>query len=150
MERQKSMFNKEIKPDTAGQQQSIHDDSADKPIGNFSKKPTLKNKFGNEKQNRKLNGFNTGQSEHTHSHDDQSYKTQRFCNTVRVYKQFCKITGIKPEWQDQRQSDEVSSIIGPANDPVRKRSQLCITFDKYSKRKAIIDGEYSACDERFN
>jgi len=37
---------------------------------------------------------------------EKTYKTQRYCNTVRVYKQFCQITGIKPDWQDEGKHEE--------------------------------------------
>lgn len=83
---------------------------------------------------------------------DRVYKIQRFCNTVKVYKEFCQLTGTKPKWSnyDEKARTEVAmaSQLDDSVHPVKKKVAT-MDFAKQSKRRDICDGEYSANEGRF-
>ena len=91
--------------------------------------------------------------------DNRSYKIGRFCNTMKVYQQFCSLTGVPPHPHHETNTFPGStpdastmgtqSMAGEGADPSRKATKLCLSFDKYSNRKDISEGEYSANEERF-
>lgn len=80
--------------------------------------------------------------------DNRSHKVGRFCNTMKVYQQFCSITGVKPHWSHDAETTSPSTA-GEGADPCKSNAKLCLGFEKYSKRKGITKGEYSAHEERF-
>lgn len=62
-------------------------------------------KKNTEKSGKEEKGVTDSQKASQVGIGEKSYKTQRYCNTVRVYKQFCQITGIKPDWHDENKEE---------------------------------------------
>ena len=82
--------------------------------------------------------------------DNRTHKIARFCNTMKVYQQFCSVTGEEPHWTSHDASTFNDSLTGDGADPRKRGPKLCMSFNSYSKRKGISDGEYSANEERFS
>ena len=78
------------------------------------------------------------------------YKVQRFCNSMRVYEEFCKVTKVGPDWCSHAVRGHKKQGTGDFDDPLKTRVQGTLKFDSYSNRKEIYDGSTTANDERFN
>lgn len=75
----------------------------------------------------------------------QLYKTQRFCNTIKVYQKFCRQTGVQPSWTAREASvSGVSDSYHPVNPRVRS-----MAFSKYADRPDSTKTGPDAHEGRF-
>ena len=83
-----------------------------------------------------------------------AYKVSRFCNTMHVYKEFCCKTGLTPTAQSTFDPSTMGTLSQLGSETVTasvigSRPRLCYNFKKYSDRKDISEGQYSAHEMRF-
>lgn len=75
------------------------------------------------------------------------YRTQRYCNTVKVYKKFCKQANIPANWSIRNSVDNNSKLSEDQN-PVKQKVKT-VNFSKQLDRKEFSEGYFSANESRF-
>jgi len=110
--------------------------------GSFSKPQTRANNEGAGRSKDEAQG-GAGAEKH------RQYKVARFCNSMKVYKKFCSMTGapVQPKL-DLVYSDHAENSDHVMYKGVDKNKQA-MGFRQYSMRKDISEGEYSAHELRF-
>lgn len=80
---------------------------------------------------------------------NRNYKVARFCNTMKVYQKFCKLTGVPLDHRtDAMYTDDAENSDHHMFKAIDKNKRS-MRFKQYSVRKDISDGEYSAHEDRF-
>jgi hypothetical protein len=77
---------------------------------------------------------------------DNMYKTQRFCNTIKVYKRFCKQAGMQ-NWQYRKSLEDMTKLTDDIN-PIKQKIPS-VDFTKQIHRRDISYSYPSANESRF-